>query len=148
MKTPLYTRLICCLLAVVVLLSSTGFGMVEHWCQMRGHTKSLLLAQKGCVKPCQADEQPAPASDGPVIKKMPCCKTTVSYQNLDTSRFIADPPTLPVPGPVEFIPNPQFQLLLAALLPADAVVSAPPTTDDPLHRSGRFRLISLRTWLI
>ncbi|WP_461054699.1 hypothetical protein [Spirosoma arcticum] len=148
MKPSIHTRLICCWLALVVLFSSTGFGMVEHWCQMRGHTKSLLLDQKGCAKPCQADEQPVPISKGPVVKKLPCCKTTVSYEHLDVSRFVADQHNLATPQPADFIPNPQFRLLLASLLPTDALSSVPSIADAPLHRTGRYRLTVGCTWLI
>jgi hypothetical protein len=148
MKTSIHTRLICCWLALVVLLGSTGFGMVDHWCQMRGHSKSLLLTQAGCKKPCQADEPPAPVSDNPVVKKMPCCKTVVSYEHLDVSRFVADQHPAPAPQPAEFIPNPQFRRLLAALLATDDAVLPSPLADDPLHRTGRSRLIAHATWLI
>lgn len=147
----MHTRLICCWLAFMVLLGSTGFGMVEHWCQMRGHSKSLLIKQDGCAKPCTAaktDEQPLPVTGGTVVKKMPCCKTTVSYEHLDVGRFVADGHDTPTPQPVEFIANPQFRLLLAALLPVATTATAFPLADDPLHQSGRSRLISLCTWLI
>ncbi len=149
MKTSILTRLICCWLALVVLLGSTGFGMVDHWCQMRGHSKALLLSQKGCKTPCQADDSsPSPVEGIPVVKKMPCCKTSVSYEHLDVSRFVTDAHNPAVPQPAEFIPNPQFNQLLAALFPVASPISPSPLADDPLHRTGRFRLISLRTWLI
>ncbi|MGF7219134.1 hypothetical protein GGR92_005316 [Spirosoma lacussanchae] len=148
MRTPLHTRLFCCWLAILVLLSSTGFGMVEHWCQMRGHTKTLLAAQKECPKPCQADEPEAPVSGGPVLKKQPCCKTTLTYEHLDVSSFVADYHPLPTPSPAAFLPNPQFQFLLAALFPPASAQHILPTADTPLHRTGRFRLTSLCTWLI
>jgi hypothetical protein len=151
MKTPIHTRLICCWLAFMVLLGSTGFGMVEHWCQMRGHSKSLLIVQDGCAKPCEANkiiDQPLPDAGGPAVKKSPCCKTTISYEHLDVSRFVVDQANCPALQPAEFIPNPQFQLLLAALLPVETAVLFSPLADDPLHKSGRSRLISLCTWLI
>lgn len=151
MKTPIHTRLICCWLAFMVLLGSTGFGMVEHWCQMRGHSKSLLVAQDGCAKPCTATkthEQIVPDSGGTAFKKMPCCKTTISYEHLDVGRFVADQANSPVLQPAEFISNPQFRRLLAALSPVATTATAFPLADDPLHQSGRSRLISLCTWLI
>lgn len=104
--------------------------------------------QTGCVNPCETEQETLPLTNGPVIKKMPCCKTTVSYQHLDVSRFIADQHAQPAPQPADFIPTPQFRLLLAALLPIDARISTPPIADDPGPRTGRFRLISLCTWLI
>lgn len=148
MRTPLHTRLFCCWLAVLVLLSSTGFGMVEHWCQMRGHTKSLLALQKECPKPCQSDESSAPIANGPIVKKQPCCKTTVSYEHLDVSRIVADNHPLPTPVVTDFLPNPQFRFLLAALLPPKRAEFILPIADTPLHRAGRFRLTSLCSWLI
>ena len=148
MKTSFQTRLICCWLALVVLLGSTGFGMVEHWCQMRGHSKSLLLAKAGCAKPCKEDKNPAPASPGPVVKKHPCCKTIVSYEHLDVSRFVADQHSPATPQPADFIPNPQFRLLLAAIMPTDVLSSVPSNADDPIRRTGRYRLTVGCTWLI
>lgn len=148
MKIPFHTRLICCWLAIMVLLGSTGFGMVEHWCQMRGHSKALLVSQKGCVNPCQADEQSPSETSGPVVKKMPCCKTTVSYEHLDVSRFVADQHNPATPQPADFIPNPQFRLLLAALTPTTVQLSVPSLADDPLLRTGRYRLTVGCTWLI
>lgn len=149
MKTSILTRLICCWLALVVLLGSTGFGMVDHWCQMRGHSKALLLSQKGCKTPCQADNNsPSPVVGIPVVKKMSCCKTSVSYEHLDISRFVTDSRNPATPQPAEFTSNPQFKLLLAAPFPVALTTFPSPLTDGPLHRTGRFRLISLCTWLI
>lgn len=148
MKTPLHTRLICCWLALVVLLGSTGFGMADHWCQMRGHSKSLLLAKDGCTSSCPSEEGSGPVSGEHAFKKMPCCKVTLSYQHLDVSRFITDQHPVAAPQPADFIPNPDFRLLLAVIMPTNALTVAPPLTDDPLPRPGRYRLISLCTWLI
>ncbi|WP_018622748.1 hypothetical protein [Spirosoma luteum] len=149
MKTPFHTRLICCWLALVVLLSSTGFGMIDHWCQMRGHSKALLLTEKGCVvNPCQTDEPTAPVTGGPLVKKMPCCKTTVSFEHLDVSRLVADHPSLATPQPADFILNPQFRLLLAELMPTDSQPSVPSIANDPIYRTGRFRLTVGCSWLI
>lgn len=147
-RVRLHTRIVCCWLALLVLLTSTGFGMVEHWCQMRGYSKSLLAVQKECPKPCQSDNESAPVSGGPVIKKQPCCKTTVSYEHLDVSSFVADYHPLPAPAPAAFLPNPQFRFLLEALWIAPSVEAPLPSADMPLHRTGRFRQISLCTWLI
>ena len=79
---------------------------------------------------------------------MPCCKTTVSYQHLDVSRFVAEQPNNLAPQPAQLVSNPQFRSLLATLLPATATVITSSLADNPLHQSGRSRLISLCTWLI
>lgn len=148
MRTPLFTRLICCWLALTVLVSSTGFGMVEHWCQMRGHSKTLLLTADTCTKACLSSESSEPVSDRAQVARMPCCKTTVSYQHLDVSRFAADHHAPVTPQPAGFIPNPEFRLLLAVMRPTSVLSAFTPLADDPLFRTGRFRLTSLCTWLI
>ncbi|MEZ0487581.1 HYC_CC_PP family protein [Fibrella aquatica] len=148
MRTPLHTQLICCWLAILVLVSSMGFGMVEHWCQLRGHSKTLLEAQRNCPKHCQSDEVSAPVSGEPIVKRAACCKTTLTYEHLDVSSFVADYHPLPAPQPADFLPNPQFRLLLAALLPSPSAKPVPSLADTPLYRTGRFRLTSLCTWLI
>ncbi|MCX6213603.1 hypothetical protein [Spirosoma sp.] len=148
MPKSLHTRLFCCWLALLVLVSSMGFGMVEHWCQMRGHSKTLLAVQRSCPKHCLADEPSVPATGEPVVKRVPCCKTTLSYEHLDVSSFVADYHPHQAPQPADFLPNPQFQLLLAALLPFSSAEPISSFADTPLHRTGRFRLTSLCTWLI
>lgn len=148
MRTPIYNRLICCLLAVMVLAGSTGFGVIEHWCQMRGHSKSSLLASKGCVKPCQASDDEAATTGGPVVKRMACCKTTLSYEHLDVSNFALDHPVAPVSPLAVYCPSPSFTWLLATLLPPTTAAVSLPIADDSLYRTGRFRLTSLCSWLI
>ena len=149
MQTPrLCSRFICFSLALLVLLSSTGFGTVEHWCQMRGHTKSLLAVSTTCAKFCPSDEISDPVVGGHTIKKMPCCKTILSYQHLDVSSFVADQGSITAPQPAGFMPAPAFRLLLAAIAPIDARPATAIRADDPQPRTGRYRLISLCTWLI
>lgn len=149
MQIPhLCSRLVCFSLALVVLLSSTGFGTVEHWCMMRGHTKSMLAASTTCAKSCPADKTPEPVAGEHALKKMPCCKTILSYQHLDVSHFLADQQTVTAPQLADFIPNPAFRLLLAAMAPADGLPAVTTRADDPIPRTGRYRLISGCTWLI
>lgn len=74
------------LMACVVLLSSTGFGLVEHSCQMRGKKKTVIGAFSD-VKPqtgCAADGQSMP-SKGPAIKKTECCQDEHLYENVDAT---------------------------------------------------------------
>ncbi len=149
MRIPLHTRLICCTLALLVLLSSVGIGTVEHWCQMRGHSKTLLVAQGGCAKPCQSDDSPVPPADGQHVKRMPCCKTTVSYTHLDVSRTTVVDNAVHLPG---FLPDwfaaGSFPKVLSPFQPVSAIRPTPACADDPPAKSGRFRLTSLCSWLI
>lgn len=150
MKTPFLTRFVCCWLAALVLLGSTGFGVVDHWCLMRGHTKSLLLIEKNCANTCTADlSDPAPVSSLPVIKKSPCCKTTLSYQHVDVSRFLTDQHGPTAPHLIDFSPALTFVFRFTVSVPvAGAVDFSSFSADDPLIRSGRFRLLLGCIWLI
>lgn len=72
------------LMACVVLLSSTGFGLVEHSCQMRGKKKTMIVAFSD-VKPqptCATDGKPMPSNE-PTIKKTECCQDEHQYENVD-----------------------------------------------------------------
>jgi hypothetical protein len=74
------------LMACVILLSSTGFGLVEHSCQMRGKKKTMVVvfsdakAQTGC-----ADQQQTMPSDQTVLKKTDCCQDDQRYENVDVT---------------------------------------------------------------
>lgn len=78
------------LMAFVVLLSSTGFGLVEHSCQMRGKKKTVVVAfsdmktQQGCA----IDKQPMP-SEQPVVKKTECCQDDQRFENVDISSSLS-----------------------------------------------------------
>lgn len=78
------------LMACVVLLSSTGFGLVEHTCQMRGTRKTVVVAFTGArtAPACTADAQPI-APNQSVIKKADCCQDNAHYENVDTGSSLS-----------------------------------------------------------
>lgn len=89
MKRSLF-QLFNLLMACVVLLSSTGFGLVEHSCQMRGKKKTVVVAfsemktQSGCA----IDKQPMP-SPQTVVKKTECCQDDQRFENIDVSSSLS-----------------------------------------------------------
>ena len=88
MKRILF-RLFNLLMVCVVLLSSTGFGLVEHSCQMRGHKKTMVVAFSD-VKPqgCATEKQPMPTQQT-VLKKTECCQDDQRYENVDISSSLS-----------------------------------------------------------
>lgn len=77
------------LMAFVVLMASTGFGVVEHRCIMRG--KSLHLAaleKKGCHG-CHQKHTKAPLSNQTSVQKKGCCDDQQRYAHLETSSSLA-----------------------------------------------------------
>jgi hypothetical protein len=88
MKRTLF-QLFNLFMTCVVLLSSTGFGLVEHSCQMRGKKKTMVVAfsevkQQGCA----TTKQPMP-SQQTVIRKTECCQDDQRYENVDISSSLS-----------------------------------------------------------
>lgn len=89
MKRALF-QLFNLLMTGVVLLSSTGFGLVEHSCQMRGKRKTMVVAfsdvkaQKGCTS--GTHEKPSKQT---VLTKTECCQDGHQYENVDISSSLS-----------------------------------------------------------
>jgi len=74
-------------MAVVVLLSSMGFGLVEHSCQLRGkRVYSVHDSKPGC-KLCQVRTQPTDHS--PSINRTDCCKDEARYSKVETGSSLS-----------------------------------------------------------
>lgn len=87
MKRELF-RIMNVLMAVVVLVSSTGFGLIEHSCQMRGKKIThVALTQEACVG-CPPTHK-VPASDKPTVKKKECCEDEKRYENVDVTSSLS-----------------------------------------------------------
>ncbi|GAB3508154.1 HYC_CC_PP family protein [Emticicia fontis] len=83
MKKALF-RLFNIMMAVVVLLSSTGFGFVEHSCIVKGKTTSLH--KKGDLCCVIKDGKHFPLNNkNAVIKKTSCCTEEEKYENVEYS---------------------------------------------------------------
>ena len=81
MKKALF-RIFNVLMAVVVLLSSTGFGLVEHSCTVKGKQTSLHKSGTACCnKTSQKDNLPQKTT----VKKAKCCSEEEKYENVDYS---------------------------------------------------------------
>lgn len=93
-NAPIFVRMNAALLrflhlfmAVVVLLSSMGFGLVEHSCQLRGkRVYSVYNAQPGCQL-CKT--RPATESRTPAVKHTDCCKDDARYSNVETASSLS-----------------------------------------------------------
>ena len=88
MKRTLF-QLLNLLMAFVVLLSSTGFGLVEHSCQMRGKKKTVVTAFSD-VKPAGcAEDSEVMTTDETVVKKTPCCQDESGFENVETQSSLS-----------------------------------------------------------
>ena len=80
------------ILALHVLLSSTGITVFEHLCQMRGRTFSIFTQPRGCCKQvilkksrCEKNGCGAQAKPHITLSRKPCCqdKTQLLKSNID-----------------------------------------------------------------
>ncbi len=70
------------MMAVIVLLSSTGFGLVEHSCTVRGKQTSLHKSGTVC---CGKNQQQSNNHQKTTLKKSKCCSEDEKYENVEYS---------------------------------------------------------------
>lgn len=75
-------------MALLVLLSSTGFGFIEHECMMRGKSLQLLTEKKAGdstkkVSSCCAKSKAQKEAKGTFFKKTACCKESQKFEKVD-----------------------------------------------------------------
>ena len=77
-------------MACVVLLSSTGFGLLEHTCQMRGKKKTMVVAfsEAKAGPDCESGKKPM-AGQQTVVDKSQCCQDNHLYENVDVSSSLS-----------------------------------------------------------
>ncbi|MBC8152465.1 MAG: hypothetical protein H7Z72_06105 [Bacteroidetes bacterium] len=84
MKRTLF-QLLNVLMACTVLVSGTGFGLVERSCQMRGKTVYLNLKEAE-AKRCAADQKTRSLhADGVALSDTPCCQDETTYENVEAT---------------------------------------------------------------
>ncbi len=83
MKRALF-QLLNLIMVGVVLMSSTGFGLVDQSCRMRGKRTHLVGTEQQTDQACAG----CPAGQKsllvkPIIKKSACCNEQTRYENVD-----------------------------------------------------------------
>ncbi|RYD94058.1 MAG: hypothetical protein EOP50_10115 [Sphingobacteriales bacterium] len=82
------------LMTCIVLLSSTGFGLIEHTCLMRGKKVSLAMSQSANVNqscPIHRQKAVSPSEQSyqtPILQRTDCCQEEQRYENVDFSSSI------------------------------------------------------------
>ena len=87
MKRTLF-RTLNVVMAVVVLMSSTGFGLIEHSCQMRGKKITRIGLEQTAFAGCQTDQK-MPVAAKQSIKKTDCCQNEQRYENVDVTSSLS-----------------------------------------------------------
>lgn len=139
------------LMAALVLLSSTGFGLVEHQCMMRGKSVQLVVSgeAKGCGACKKTTPLPAKETSHAVFKKKACCDEHQKHEKVEvvssttsgSSKFLKALPFSAV------IPGFGFQAHLASgIATATSCFSSLRTFSSLYH--GRTMLIFIDCFLI
>ncbi|GAB3919255.1 HYC_CC_PP family protein [Larkinella terrae] len=143
------------LMACLVLLSSTGFGLIEHTCLMRGKRVSMAINHDDKKPACAVHSKKTfsvshQGYPGTTIKKTNCCKEEQRYENVDFSssitqlvaKFIKSVADTALAGMATLI-----TWLLYDLLPADRESSAA-VIDSPPLPYGRSLLSFVQSFLL
>lgn len=103
---------------------------------------------KACLKACAEEDSCPQDRSTKTVHKAPCCKEVARFEHLKTEQATTAP-TSHVNPVVSDLPGfTQVTTLLAVLFHGSEPAIRPQQPDDPLFRSGRFRLITLCSWLI
>ena len=69
-------------MALQVLISSTGFATIEHWCAIKGKKTFLFTKPKTC---CEIAKKQATTSPKATIKRTKCCEDQTVFHKLNAN---------------------------------------------------------------
>ena len=135
-------------MAVVMLFSSMGFGLVEHSCQMRGKQLYSVHADKAGCGACQVRTHEA--TQAATIERTACCKTDARYTHVEaTSSLNQLTVKLPVSTVATFGGNLSTLLTVLAGWLVEFQAGAPSADyASPPPLSGRQLLVFVQIMLI
>jgi hypothetical protein len=140
----LIQKIFCYLLAGLVFVSSTGFGLVEHSCLMSGKERVLKSDSQSCCSARKATKVFAAQSAKASLEKEPCCTEETKYTNVDVSTSLVQAMSnllaslcVAVVSVFSFLFNTLIEVFTASV----ASFHSPPL-------SGRALLIFIQTFLI
>lgn len=81
-------RMFNVMMAVIVLLSSTGFGLIEHSCVVKGKQTSFHKKGDACCVNKNTKHFPLNHKNA-VIKKSSCCSEEDKYENIEYSSSVS-----------------------------------------------------------
>lgn len=84
----MFRRFLAFFMALVVLTASTGFGVVEHHCILRGKSLHLAALSKEKCGSCATTKEPATPAGQTTIKKRTCCEDQQRYENVEVASSV------------------------------------------------------------
>lgn len=86
-------RFVSLMMALLLLVSSTGFVIVEHSCQMRGTSQSVWTGDESCKPGCDSPQKPTDHNKKKhtaELSKQSCCTETSFLSRADLSATVAN----------------------------------------------------------
>ncbi len=80
-----FRKIITFFLAGVVFISSSGFGLIDHFCFMNGKKSTALYEKQGC---CVKKKSAATHGDGIVLTSGDCCAYDTHFLTIDAGPVI------------------------------------------------------------
>lgn len=131
----------------VVLTSSTGFGLVEHTCHIRGNKKVVLLSQnpKACpvCMPVKAN-----AGQKETVKKDRCCEEETRYEHVSYTSSLTKLAASFVKMVAEAAVSVAFFFLHLIVEAFSSLLSSASSSRAAIPLSGRDLLVFVQSFLI
>ncbi|MFY7908367.1 MAG: HYC_CC_PP family protein [Emticicia sp.] len=144
MKKALF-RIFNVLMAVVVLLSSTGFGLVEHSCTVRGKQTSLRKSETAC---CNKTAKKENLPQKTTVKKAKCCTEEEKYENVDYSSSASQSVAKFVQNGLDWVKTTVISFIKAIVEDILNNISSKNQASSPPSSTGRAILVQNQTFLI
>ncbi|MFT4031244.1 MAG: hypothetical protein QM669_02390 [Siphonobacter sp.] len=145
MKPSLLFRLFNVFMVFIVLMTSTGFGLVEHTCHVRNKKKITFITQE--EKSCSVCISKSGNSQHTVLKKQKCCEEKTRYEHVSYTSSLTKLTAKFIKIVVDFAATVSFLFVQAVL----SIVLQTATTDSSqaaVPLSGRELLSFVQSYLI
>lgn len=134
-------------LTVVVLFTSTGFGLIEHSCSVRGKKTTLIHKKQSCCAIKQESSKKNSSQKELTFNKKSCCNDEEKYENIEYSSSISQLVAKFIKSVADTVFSTAvylFKLLVKAILSITA-----PVFDSSTHIfSGREIIVLVQSFLI
>ena len=139
-----FIRSVCFLMALQVLISSTGFAATEHWCVVKGKKTYLFVKPKPC---CDVSEKQAHQTFEPTFKRAKCCKDQTVFYKLFANASTLKVNQFDFPVPVADLFTVRFPAFFPHLAPLSPRLLAHYSNPAP-PATGRQILTRIQCFLI
>jgi hypothetical protein len=144
MKKALF-RLFNIFMAIVVLTSSTGFGLVEHSCTVKGKQTSLHKGGDAC---CGKTQQQSNNHQKATVKKSKCCNEEEKYENVDYSSSVSQTVAKFTQKSIDWVKETVFDFAKVIVATILEKISSHSDSSSSVLPHGRAILVFVQSFII